>query len=110
MAEWRARMLQQGKEATRWMKPQALPNRMLPADDSRATINQSLDGIRTYWRKIWHRQDVVPHLPSELAALEVVAGPQADWLPDASRIHQVARGAAGAAAGCDGWSGSEIYQ
>eukprot|EP00435_Cladocopium_sp_Y103_P019058 s24_g4.t1 len=85
MSEWRARMRRQGKEVTRWMKPQALPNPMLLADDSRATITQTLDGIRSYWQQIWNRENVVPHVPSELGAVEAAVGPQADWLPDASR-------------------------
>ena len=40
--------------------------------------------------------------------MEALAGPQTDWMPDAALIHQAALRASGSAAGCDGWSGSEV--
>ena len=40
--------------------------------------------------------------------MEALAGPQTDWMPEAALIHQAALRASGSAAGCDGWSGSEV--
>ena len=108
LAEWRARMRAGGKEVTKWMKPHKPPTPQLVSDDPSATATQTLDCIRSYWQRIWRRADIVPHLPAQFAAEEPLAGPQSDWLPDASCIHRAALSASGSAAGCDGWSGSEV--
>ena len=108
LTEWRTRMRQGGKEVTRWMKPHKPPTPRSVSEDSCATITQTLDCIRSFWQRIWKRDDLVPHLPPEFRTMEALAGPQTDWMPDAALIHQAALRASGSAAGCDGWSGSEV--
>ncbi|CAL1145518.1 unnamed protein product, partial [Cladocopium goreaui] len=108
LTEWRTRMRQGGKEVTRWMKPHKPPTPRSVSEDSCATITQTLDCIRSFWQRIWKREDLVPHLPPEFRTMEALAGPQTDWMPDAALIYQAALRASGSAAGCDGWSGSEV--
>ena len=108
LTEWRTRMRQGGKEVTRWMKPHKPPTPRSVSEDSCATITQTFDCIRSFWQRIWKRDDLVPHLPPEFRTMEALAGPQTDWMPNAALIHQAALRASGSAAGCDGWSGRGV--
>ena len=114
--EWKAKMCQRGRYATNWLKGLVNPGvpEILSAHDQVApSVKDGFHVLADFWKKIWHREEVMPRL-SELQALCDSQTwrepfPEGDmWFPSAAQLMVRAQETKGTAPGCDGWSGQEV--